>query len=240
MAAEPKYPMSDLPAATVVLVHGSWHGSWCWERVVPLLARHGLRVATIDLPSCGRDAAGLADLDGDIRAVRLLLERLEGPVIVCAHSYGGAPVTAAAAGQAQVRRLIYLSAFMLDAGESCSAIVGGSLPSWCLVHGDGTFIIDPHAASGVLYGDCDPLVCELAISRLVPQLTVTSAQAVDAAAWRTIPATYVVCTLDRAIPPTVQRRLARRANQSVELASSHSPFFSMPGAVASLIAQCAA
>jgi pimeloyl-ACP methyl ester carboxylesterase len=239
-APAPAGAMGDRSAATVVLVHGSWHGAWCWDRVVPLLAPHGLRVATIDLPSCGRDAAGLADLEGDIRAVRLLLKRLEGPVIVCAHSYGGAPVTAAASGQGKVRRLIYLSAFMLDVGESCSTTVGGSLPSWCIARDDGTFIIDPCAAPGILYGDCDPRICKLAVSRLVPQLTVTSAQTVGAAAWRTIPSTYVVCTLDRAIPPTVQRRLAGRAIQTLELASSHSPFLSMPGAVASLIAECAA
>jgi pimeloyl-ACP methyl ester carboxylesterase len=208
--------------------------------VVPLLARRGLRVATVDLPSCGRDAARLSDLEGDTRAVRLVLDRLEDPVVICAHSYGGAPVTAAAAGHEGVRRLMYLTAFMPDVGESCSAITGGSLPSWCIVRDDGTFIIDPAAAADILYGDCDPRIRELAISRLVPQLTVTSVQAVCAAAWRTIPSTYVVCTLDRAIPPAVQRRLAQRAAETVELTSSHSPFFSHPEAVASLIARCAA
>jgi len=227
--------VGDTTAVTAVLVHGSWHGSWCWERVVPLLERSGLRVATIDLPSCGRDTASLADLAGDAEAVRLLLDGLDGPLVICAHSYGGAPVTAAAAGLGRVHRLVYLSAFMPDVGESCSAITGGSLPPWCVVRGDGSFSIDPDVAGEVLYGDCDPQTRAAAISRLVPQRLVTSTQAVPAAAWRTIPSTYVVCTRDRAIPQGVQLHMGERAGEMADLDSSHSAFLSMPGAVAALI-----
>lgn len=228
--------MGDGAASTVVLVHGSWHGSWCWEQVVPLLERSGSRVATIDLPSCGKDPASLSDLDGDAEAVRMLLERLDGPVVVCAHSYGGAPATVAAAGESQVQRLVYLSAFMLDSGESCSDIVGGSLPPWCVILGDSSFMIDPDAAGDILYGDCEPMTRSAAISRLVPQRLATSTQTVSAAAWRAIPSTYVVSTKDHAIPPVTQRQMGQRATEVVDLDSSHSAFFSMPGAVAALIA----
>ncbi len=234
-SGSPAEPGGDAGAATVLLVHGSWHGSWCWQRVVPVLRQQRLRVVAVDLPSCGRDVARLADLDGDTAEIASLLDRVDGPVVVCAHSYGGAAATAAAAGHGQVRRLVYLSAFMLDVGESCSDIAGGALPGWCIVHDDGTFIIDPRAAAEVLYGDCDAQTVRWATSRLVPQLTATSVQTVTRAAWRTIASTYIVCTLDRAIDPAVQRRLAVRASQTVELESSHSPFLSRPVAVASLI-----
>lgn len=98
-------------------------------------------------------------------------------------------------------------------------------------------MIDPKAAPAVLYGDCDPQTQQRAIARLVPQLTATSAQTISLAAWRTIPSTYVVCTIDRAISPEIQRHLAERATDKIEIHSSHSPFFSHPEWVAALISQ---
>lgn len=202
---------------------------------MPLLEARGLTVEALDLPSCGRDTSRLADLDGDTRAVHSLLDRIQGPLLVCAHSYGGVPVTVATAGQRRVRRIVYLTSFMLDAGESCVSIGTGSLPPWCIVRADGAFELDPSAAADVLYGDCDARTQEWAIGRLVPQSTATSTQTVSTVGWRKIPTTYVLCTLDRALPLVVQRRLAERAEETVELPTSHSPFLSRPEAVADLL-----
>jgi pimeloyl-ACP methyl ester carboxylesterase len=204
---------------------------------VPLLGRQGVRVATIDLPSCGSDPSRLADLEGDAAAVGALLDRIGGPALVVAHSYGGAPVTVVAADHGEVQKITYLCAFMLDVGESCDAIVGGTPPEWCQFRDDATFIIDPNAAAEVLYGDCDTRVQRRAITRLVPQLAVTSTQTLSSAAWHTVPSTYVVCTLDRALPPSTQRRLAERAGDTIELPTSHSPFFSRPEWLADVIIQ---
>ncbi|MGH7912288.1 MAG: alpha/beta fold hydrolase [Candidatus Dormibacteraceae bacterium] len=228
--------MSGFRPAAIVFVHGSWHGSWCWEQVRPRLEKRGIAVRTLDLPSCGRDPGRLADLAGDTQAVGQVLDRIDGSIVVCAHSYGGAPATAAVAGHERVRHLVYLSAFMLDSGESCAVITGGSLPSWCVVKEDGTFMIDPAAAPDILYGDCDQRTQDRAIRRLVPQLRVTATQTISSAGWRRCPSTYVVCTQDHAIPPPTQRRLAERAGETVELTSSHSPFLSQPEAVAEVLA----
>jgi pimeloyl-ACP methyl ester carboxylesterase len=128
---------------------------------------------------------------------------------------------------------------MPDVGESCVALAGGSISPWCPVRDDGTFIIDPQVAGDVLYGDCDPETRQWALDRLVPQLAATATQTIGRAAWRTIPSTYVVCGLDQAIPPNIQRRLAGRATEALELSSAHSPFLSQPEAVAEIISDLA-
>lgn len=222
----------------VVLVHGSWFGSWCWDRVGTLLRERRMAVEAIDLPSCGARGTALADLDGDIAALRRLLERDDEPVLLCAHSYGGAPATAAAAGNARIRRIVYLTSFMLDVGESCALVRGqGALPSWCVVGADGSFTIDSAAAGEVLFGDCDDATQKWATEQLVSQNVQTAHQTIGMAAWHTVPATYVRCSLDLALPPEVQRRFAARADETLELRSSHCPFLSQPERVADLLAE---
>jgi pimeloyl-ACP methyl ester carboxylesterase len=225
-------------SADLLLVHGSWHGAWCWERVVPLLEQSGLRVKAVDLPSCGARPDLLLDLHGDVAFIKSTIDRMTEPVVVAAHSYGGAPVTAAAADK-RVRWIVYLCAFMLDAGESCAGVIGGRLPEWCNLRSDGTFLIDPDAAPEVLYGDCDMVTQKWAVDHLVPQLAVTSSQRIRSAAWHTVPSTYVVSALDRAIPPTLQRHMAERAFEVIEIATSHSPFLSRPQDVARIIRRVA-
>ena len=87
---------------TLVLVHGAWHGSWCWELLVEELAGDDLRVRAVDLPSAG---PALGDLDDDIATVRAAIDAADGPVVVVAHSYGGVPASGAVAGAADAAGL---------------------------------------------------------------------------------------------------------------------------------------
>jgi alpha-beta hydrolase superfamily lysophospholipase len=79
--------------ATVVLVHGAWHGPWVWDHIVESLASDGIETVTVDLPSSGADPGGLGDLHDDVAAVQGVLDDIDGPVVILAHSYGGAPVS---------------------------------------------------------------------------------------------------------------------------------------------------
>jgi pimeloyl-ACP methyl ester carboxylesterase len=106
----------------LVLVHGAWHGSWCWEQLVPGLAARGWRTSTVDLPSTSGDPD--AGMYADAAVVREHLGSLDGPVTVLAHSYGGLPVTEVAATVPDVTQLIYLAAHMLDVGESLVTRLG--------------------------------------------------------------------------------------------------------------------
>jgi pimeloyl-ACP methyl ester carboxylesterase len=223
-------------ASTVVLVHGAWGGSWVWERVLPLLEERGVRAVAVDLPSVGCEPGYEGGLAEDAAAVTRVLDAAGGPVLVCGHSYGGMVVTHATAGRTDVARLVYLCAFMPDAGESLVTLTGGPAP-WIHVLDDGRTVTDPERAAAVGYLDCDAETCARAVARLRPQVPAPFADVVPVAAWRDIPSTYVVCTQDQSIPVDLQREVfAPRAAEVVELDAGHSPFFSQPERVAELLA----
>ena len=237
-------------SASVLLVHGAWHGSWCWERVVPLLRARGVAVATLDLPSVHADASARSTperpLSDDAAAVRAAAASLGGPVVLCGHSYGGMVISLAAAGPAMLpgggrfARLVYLCAFMPQAGESLLAIGGNRPAPWIQLREDGTALPDLTRAAEVFYGDCDEATQRWAVSQIRPQRAAAYAEVVPEPAWKQIPSTYVICSRDAAIPPPLQRDVfAPRASAVRELAASHSPFLSQPQALAELLAEAA-
>jgi pimeloyl-ACP methyl ester carboxylesterase len=226
-------------SATVVLVHGAWHGSWCWDELVPALEAQGLAVATVDLPSSGPDTTALGDLDADVAAVTAVLDAVAGPKVLLGHSYGGLPVTQAAAGREDVAHLVYLCAFMLDAGVSLIDAAGGQPVSWWRLSEDGTWMT-PDGPEEVFYSDCDPAVAAAAVAQLQPQSLSSCRQPLQAAAWETIPSTYVVADRDPALPQFVQEGMATdRATRVVHIDAGHSPFLSRPRELAVMIAECA-
>jgi pimeloyl-ACP methyl ester carboxylesterase len=214
---------------TVVLVHGAWHGAWCWDEVAERLRADGTPVVAVDMPSV---AAG-GDMYDDARAVRDAIAAVDGETVVVGHSYGGVVITEAAAGMAGVRHLVYLTAFMLDEGESLLATVGGALPPWIAVP-DGKAMIVPDGEP-VFYNTTAPQAARAAAARLRPQATATFEQPVRSVAWRDIPSTYVICDQDNAIPVPAQEAMAARAGTTHRLDSDHSPFLADPDAVAEII-----
>jgi pimeloyl-ACP methyl ester carboxylesterase len=224
---------------TVVLVHGAWHGSWCWGELVPVLEARGLAVATVDLPSSGPDVTALGDLDADVAAVTAVLDDVPGPKILLGHSYGGLPVTQAAAGREDVVHLMYVCAFMLDAGVSLIDAAGGQPVAWWRLSEDGSWMT-PDRPEEVFYNDCPPAVAAEAVAQLQPQSLSSCRQPLEAAAWKTIPSTYVVGDRDPELPQFVQEGMAAgRASRVVHIDAGHSPFLSRPRELAALIAECA-
>lgn len=236
---------------TVVLVHGHWHGGWCFVKVVNLLAQRGIATFAPDLPGHGASsAAGVppCDLHAAAAAVRGLLDDLAGPVILVGHSAGGAVITEAAANHPAVVHLVYLCGFMLDADESLGSLlapVSDEVPKLAPGAGielreDGTTYLSPVVARGAFYADCTPEDAAWAIQRLGDECSASARQTPHAVAWRETPSTYVVARADRAVPPVLQRRLASRASATLEWPTGHSPFLSRPDLVASLLADLAA
>src|SRR5437660_1682118 len=112
-----------MAGADVVLVHGAWHGAWCWDGVVAELERAGISAATIDLPFTG--------LDDDIAAARQLIESSGEPTVVLGHSYGGEVIGRAAVDLPNVKRLVFLAAFQVDRGDDTVGLLrryGSTLP----------------------------------------------------------------------------------------------------------------
>jgi pimeloyl-ACP methyl ester carboxylesterase len=243
--------MSDADGAMAVLVHGAWHGGWCWEPVVVELEGRGHAVRTIDLPSRGNP---LGDLHGDAQAVRELVESLGRPVVLVGHSYGGAVISEASAGTTDIKHLVYLTAVVPDVGESvldagsvvladagetsaepppaATDVAAGDVME---IHEDGTMSCRPDRAVDLFYHDCDPTVAAEAVSALLPQPAMTFSQASNGAGWKEHPSTYVVCTDDHILNEAGQRSFARRCGDMVVMSTSHSPFFSDPAGVADVV-----
>jgi pimeloyl-ACP methyl ester carboxylesterase len=230
--------------ATVVLVHGAWHGAWCWEPVLDLLDDAGVPSLALDLPGHGDSAEPLSDLAGDAASLRAALDTLDAAV-VCGHSFGGTVVSQGAAGHPAVRHLVFLTAFPLLPGESAMNAAAGEVEpdagtselSDALRSADnGMLTLDPERAIPALYADCAEDVAAKAAARLGLQAMAELRGVATTAAWQDTPSTYIVCTEDRAVTPALQRALAKRCTHTIEWPTSHSPFLSRPELVADLLA----
>ena len=240
-----------MTARPVVLVHGAWHGAWCWERVIAELEVRHIPVTAVDLPGHGADPGPLSDLHGDAARVREALDGYDEQVVLVGHSYGGVVVTEAGV-HPNVARLAYVAAFNLDEGESAMSAATTQVEvagidhsgrpdalAYFRVEEDGTSTIDPDGARILFYNDCTTDLADWAVARLGKQPMVTLSQAPSQAAWRSRPSTYALCTEDNIVHPDLQRVLARRADDVVEWPTGHSPFLSRPDLVADLLTRLA-
>jgi pimeloyl-ACP methyl ester carboxylesterase len=193
---------------TIVLTHGAFHGSWCFEPLVAELEARGITTALVDLP--------LTDLTEDAAAVTAVLDTVDGPVILLGHSYGGAVVTVAG-NHSSVERLVYLTALGPDAGELGSGgpmTIGEEFLLTMRVGEDGIPFIDPEFAAQIFYPDIDPDEAAQWATKLRPGNTGGSV-VVEKAAWRSTPSTYVVCTDDPILLVDGQRAVAERMGADV-------------------------
>ncbi|WP_282699917.1 alpha/beta hydrolase [Streptomyces sp. CC219B] len=231
----------DGPSApTIVLVHGAFADGSSWGPVIERLQRSGHHVVAAANP--------LRGLAADAAHVRGVLAAVEGPVVLVGHSYGGAVISEAAAGAANVRALVYVAAFMPDAGEVLGELAarfpGSELqPALTAVPGstaDGQptldLYLDRNRFRPVFAADVPGTTTRLLAAVQRPLSASAFTDTATAAAWRTIPSWNLVATRDRGIPPALQRFQARRArSHTVEVASSHLPLYSRPHEVAALI-----
>lgn len=226
----------------VVLVHGAWHGAWCWATFQAELDRRGVASHAIDLPGHGTSLEPLGGLNHDAAHLAATLDHLDlTDAVLVGHSYGGAVITQAAAGRSDVAHLVYVAAFALDAGESVMGALRSldrhdvDLGAAMQFHGDGTSTLNPELAAAALYGSCSPEAVAAALPRLSPQPGATMTEDVTGAPRDTITSTYVRCLTDRAIHPEHQTVFAARCTTQIDLDSDHSPFASMPVALADIV-----
>ncbi|MEU9759272.1 alpha/beta hydrolase [Streptomyces sp. NPDC047985] len=241
-AADGTDPAGGKP--TVVLVHGAFADASGWNGVAQRLRSDGYQVVVPANPLRGL-AGDSAHLAGELKGVR-------GPIVLVGHSYGGAVIGHAAAGNAQVKSLVFVSAFMPDKGESLSDLgarfTGGGLNSALrpkpFKKADGTegtdLSVHPDRFRDVLAAD---LPSDTAARLAAAQRPISGdafTEKATAAAWRTIPSWALVATGDKAVAPDLARFEARRAkSRMVEVDASHSAMISRPDAVADLIRQAA-
>jgi pimeloyl-ACP methyl ester carboxylesterase len=225
----------------IVLVPGGFTGAWMWTDVVALLEGEGIEALAVELPTIGEDSAG-ADFYADARAVRQLLDRLEPPILLCGHSYGGAVITEAASGpHPAVHELVYLTAAVPGTGDSMVSLMSAAAAQdadaeeGVTVRDDGLAFLDRDAARRALFNDCEPQRAEEGLRRLRPMNLSGGDQPVSEAAWTQLPSVYVRGSEDR-MPEAVAVGFLERTTQVVELPTGHCPNWSRPDLVAELLA----
>ena len=230
--------------ATFILIHGAWHGGWCWERLVPLLATEGHQVLAPDLPGMGADAQQLGNdpLGQWVDFVTELVSNAAAPVILVGHSRGGLVISEVAERVPEkIDRLIYLTAFMLQRDQSLMEIAG-RYPEV----GPGAAIrptddptrlgLDLDEAIPIFYGRCSEEEARAAANRLVPEpvAALTKPLQISAERFGRVPRAYIEATHDRAINLDMQREMqaALPCEPVITLESDHSPFYSALPALA--------
>jgi pimeloyl-ACP methyl ester carboxylesterase len=229
--------------ATFVLVHGAWHGAWCFEKLGPALEARGHRAVAPDLPGHGADPTppGQVQLADYVARVGEALARQPQPAVLLGHSMGGVVITQAGEEHApRVRCLVYLAAFLPRHGESLGRLASADSAVTPNLRPDreaGVVRFDPAGARDAFYADCEDTDVAAAVARLCPQPVAPWTQAVLLGArYAGLPRHYIECTRDRAIPLAEQRRMVAAAPCRVHsLDAAHSPFYSMPDRLADVL-----
>jgi pimeloyl-ACP methyl ester carboxylesterase len=217
---------------TIVLVHAAWADGSSWSHVIPKLRAEGLSVIAPQLP--------LTSLEADTIALKTVLRRISGPVIVAAHSYGGAVITSAATGEAGVKGLVYIAAMAPDEGEMVAALLHRAPPHPLAP------ALSPDS-EGLLWMTREGFADAIAPGSSANELDVMTAvqiptsiqcitQPMGVPAWREKPSWYLVAEEDRIIAADTQRFMAGRAGAAVvSKPLDHTPLTSSPQDVADII-----
>lgn len=215
----------------IVLVHGAFADGSGWEAVYNILTRKGYRVTVVQNP--------LTSLEDDVAATNYAIEKMDGPVILVGHSWGGTVITQAGL-HPKVVRLVYVAAWQPDIGESTLDLA----QSEPMAAENGVMLPDEN---GLIYyskekfhkGFAGDLSKEKA-DFLYDSQGAISAKAFNArvtqAAWKTKPSYGIIATEDKSLNPVIERKTYKRAGTIVtEIKASHVVFISQPQKVAEVI-----
>ncbi len=237
-ASKPSAPKSHGKAAlpVIVLVHGAFADGSGWRQVILTLEKDGYTVIAPQNP--------LTSLADDIATTKRVIDAQTGPVIVVGHSYGGAVITGAAAGNANVKALVYLAACAPDAKENLAALGDKFAPSALATaltpDSAGFLFIQRPKFRAVFCADVSEDEARVMAATQKPLAAAIFTQAVETPAWKTIPSWYLVSKDDHAINPEMERFMAKRMGaHTTEIKASHVAFISHPYEISRLIEEAA-
>jgi pimeloyl-ACP methyl ester carboxylesterase len=222
---------------TFVLVHGGFHGAWCWEHITgPLSAHHA--VDAVNLP--GRSGAERPGLAAYLDTVATAVDRAEPPVVLVGHSLGGVVVSQFVEHRpGAVAGLVLVNALLVENGEAALPKMQSIGDDWFFMRPgalniaeDGsTFSVAPDIAIEGFYNCCQPADAEWAAAQLCPEPLglVTVPLQISSEGFGSVPKTYLGGRHDRVVPWWFQQKMSTAAGAPlVDLGGDHSPFLSVP------------
>lgn len=218
-------------AKNIVLVHGAFADGSGWKAVYNILTKHGYHVSMVQNP--------LISLAADVAATTSVLDAQNGPVVLVGHSWGGTVITQAGVNP-KVAALVYVAAFLPDAGENTAKWVSAApqAPEAGFTKPDkyGFVYFEPAKFHSGFTGDLTKAQSDFMRDSQAPIIGQCFAEPVSEVAWKTKPTYGIVATLDKAINPGTEREMYKRAKAKItEIRGSHVVFISQPAAVARVI-----
>lgn len=226
------------PSRGLILVHGAWHGGWCWDEVVKGLAQKGYVAIAPTLTGLAERAqeltaqTTLATHVADVVAAAAKFER----VVVVGHSYAGLVISQAvdALGK-KLERLIYLDAFLPAPGQSGFDLMKKAYGDHWREKAAGGLSVPPMLSARAM-GVLDAKLAKAVDARLTPHPLATFEAKVqfDEAAWKAVPKTYLRCAKYSGFGPTAARAKALGLDV-VELDTGHDAMLAAPEALVAAI-----
>jgi len=231
--------------STYVLIHGSWHGAWCWYKIIPLLQQAGHKAIALDLPGHGRDwrAPREVSLQRYVESVCNVLDAQAESVILVGHSRGGIVISQTAEHRSdKIRTLVYLAAFLIPNGETLMTTALSDPDSLIISNTvvnqeQGSTMLKAEAFRDALYGDCSQEDIVLATALLTAEPIAPSATPLSLSEehFGRIPRVYIETLQDKGVTPALQKKMytVTPCQQIISMDTSHSPFLSQPQQLAS-------
>ncbi|MBC8033132.1 MAG: alpha/beta hydrolase [Chitinophagaceae bacterium] len=237
-----------------LFIHGAWHGAWCWDKVIPLVQANGHKAIAIDLPGHGHYIGRTLDfsLEDYVDEVVKTANDQMGPVILVGHSMSGIVISQAAEklGARKVSALIYLDAFLPRNGDSLFSLADATqkqlppnnsgkpslLENIITSEDHKTNTVNPEMAEWLFYHDCSEEDKKFALARISKEPIAPLATPLNLTddIYGVIPKYYILCTESKDMDKTFLSTHVP-CKKVYKLASSHSPFFSMPGKLVEIL-----
>lgn len=226
--------------STYVLVHGAWHGAWCWKYVTPLLENEGHKVIAPDLPGHGEDKTPIPEITFDAYTKRVckILDEQSEPVVLVGHSMGGAVTSQVAEYRpSKIKKLVYLAAFLLPSGENVFQYCADDKESVLLPNLIGSddqsyTTVNEKNLKEIFYEDCSEEDIEFAKSHLGPQAVLPSITPIVTTdnKFGSVSRIYITSLQDKTVSPSIQKKMYESlpCEKVISMNTSHSPFFSNP------------
>lgn len=229
-------------ASTIFLIHGAWHGAWCWERVIPLLEAKGHRVLAPNLP-CNTQSKKISMTDY-VELILALLSQQRQPVTLVGHSLAGLIISQVAECMPdKINELIYLAAYVPADGDSLMCLASAASDHYLspyLQFDESNQEIDLDKASAVeqvfapMASKADQFHVMSCLHKQPMKPFFDTVSLGDN--FKSVTKRAIICEHDKAIAAVDQIRMAEQAGVRLQtLAADHSPFYSCPDALASII-----